>query len=120
MSLCSSCLQAEELPKCLTHLVIGTISPTTAYYIYLKDTATDVTLRFSATSDGAGLLTADISSTEWMPGHIYELWVTTQAATNTQTRQTITIGASTGTCVDVRFYEVDDQTYTSQTIVLEA
>jgi len=76
MSLCSPCQSIKVLPDCLENIVVGTMpAANNPYYIYLKDITTGRTERYSATSDGAALLTVAVTQM-LSQNHAYELWVT--------------------------------------------
>ena len=115
MSVCNTCLNSKPIPKCTDALVLGTADPTTAYYVYIKDCSINYTERLSATTDGAGLLTVDISTLELLPTHAYEIWITKQTETNASNKESFTIDSTIDDCINLTVFE-DDQTYTSQTI----
>ncbi len=114
MSVCDPCLKTELVPKCLTNLIIGTISSlNTAVFVYIRDLTTGKLLRFSEVSSGAGQVTVTGLDTEpdFMPDHSYEMWITLQTAISIEDRETITVTSSlgdvTGTCFQIRFVAVE-------------
>lgn len=105
---CTTCTKAQPLPKCGTNLTIGTLTADTDYYVYIKKLSNGKLQRLEATSDGTGLLTADVSDLAefLLPGSDFELWVTTQDSTSIYDRETITIGAETPTCLILSYQNI--------------
>jgi hypothetical protein len=111
--------------SCTTTLTVGDSAyNTTAVYVYIKNNTTGRLYRFSVTTDGAGLITANISSVQMIPDHNYELWVTLASATNTEEKIDFTIDGETKNCLDVSFQRVfntDDELQSgAQTLTLSA
>ncbi len=125
MSVCTPCDKANLVPTCTTNLTIGIVTPNTLVFVYILDITTGRQYRFPTSSDPiAGLVIIDISGISWAPDHTYELYITTQAATNIEERLTITVESTTLTCLAIRFQRVfeDDggvATYAAQTISLD-
>ena len=73
---CLKCTRVKDVPKCLDQLVIGTISQTnTNVHVYFQ-TSTETLTRFTAQSDGAGLVVLDTTNFEPNQVLLYNLWVT--------------------------------------------
>ena len=73
---CLKCTRVKDVPKCLDQLVIGTISQTnTNVHVYFQ-TSTEILTRFTAQSDGAGLVVLDTTNFEPNQVLLYNLWVT--------------------------------------------
>jgi len=103
----------RTLLACTTTLTVGTIANiSTAIYIYIHDHTTDRLVRYSATSDGAGLVTVDLSDgQQYAEDHDYELYITLASATNIEEKVSFTINAVAYSCVALNFkraYDNDD------------
>lgn len=119
MSVCVPCQKTELIPKCLTDLIIGTVSDFNEdMYIYIRDLTTLSLRRFEEQSSGAGLVTLTGLDTEpdFMPSHAYELWITRADATSIEDKEDITINTNVYTCLALRFIDVEDESYASITI----
>lgn len=120
MAVCAPCTLTEEVPSCLTNLIIGTISSTnTDVHVYQKHILTGRVVRYDVTTSGAGLVTIEVE--DIMQDQIYEYWVVLDTATSIEDRETITINADTYTCVTVPFVKVmqsdgDPQSYATITL----
>ena len=103
---CLTCTSIKELVAGAGTVVLGTVSETSAdIYIYVKNTATKQTYRQSATTDGDGTVTMDITDPEiyaYHPNATFEIWVTLQSA-DIGTVLSITIGATAYECLAARF-----------------
>lgn len=132
-SYCSPYSKFIDLPICLTTLVIGTATAATDYYVYLRNITTGYLYRYEVTSDGAGLISLSIKDPDAdgaaqflpVPDHNYEMWITTQAATNTEANVSVTVNAIAYTGFAFSFFKVyetgtDLAAYTTQTLKLEA
>lgn len=76
-NLCDSCGQGKPVPSCLTTLVIGTIADlTTNVKVFFQRTSTRIIERLDAISDGAGLVSLDVSSIDWLDGEEFKVWIT--------------------------------------------
>lgn len=120
MSICNSCPRLKPISICVNNLIIGTVSSlSTSYNIYFRSLANGFVVKYTATSDGAGLLT--LSPTDGFvlaSNHLYELYVNT--TTSSSTGANLTIGTTTATCYNVMFEQVHDEdsvyTYVNQTL----
>jgi hypothetical protein len=125
MSICSDCHHTKPVARCVTNLIIGTISSlATAVKVFIADKTTeDRIIEYSLTTSAAGLITIPITPQRFSEDHSYEVWVTLTTADNINVRQNITIGTDVANCVDLQFETVwkNDNTiatYTNQTLTL--
>ncbi len=124
MSVCDPCLKAKPIARCITNIIVGTItSLNTAVYVYIKDITTDREIRFAVTSSAAGLITVPITSQRFSEDHSYELRITKVTANNIDVRENITISGDVGDCVNIQFKTIFDNnnavvTFTNQTLTL--
>jgi len=113
MSICNPCTPVVSLPVCTQQIIIGTIAQiSTAVYVYLRNVTLDKTTRIAGvTSDGAGLVTINTTTTKQLfnVGHSYELWITLQNSTNIEEKINFTIGSTSQDCVALRFTPVLDE-----------
>ena len=112
---CSDCNKTKKILSCTTVLTIGLSAayPTTAVYVYIKSHTTGRVYFYSATTSGAGLITATITAQQFAEGHDYELWVTLATATNPEEKIDFVIDATTVNCLSVKFQKV----YTSADVI---
>lgn len=124
MSVCNECIKPKAIARCITNLIIGTISSlNTAVFVYIKDLTTERELRYSVTSSAAGLITVPITPQRFSEDHSYEIHITKATADNINVKENITIGADTEDCVSLRFetiWQADNTiaTYTNQTLTI--
>lgn len=124
MSVCNSCIKTPPVARCLTNLIIGTIpNLLTAVYVYVKNVTLDNRIiRYSVTSDPAGIVTIPITPQRFSEDHAYEIHITLTTADNiNEDRLAITIGDKTADCANLRFQTIwkNDNTiatYTNQTL----
>lgn len=110
MTQCNPCTPMKTLSRCMAILTIGTIAPTTDVFVWLFNLTTGVATRFPVTSDGAGLVTVDLTDYPQIEGHDYQLYLTPYPTTNTEENMNVTISAVVYTCFALRFVTVyDDQ-----------
>lgn len=120
MSNCIQCTALKPVAICTGDLIIGTVASTsTLYNIFFKSLSNGFIVKYTATSDGAGLLTLTPSDGFVLStNHLYELFV--NKTTSTSTGENLTIGSTTDTCFNVMFQEVNDSTtvytYIEQTL----
>lgn len=122
MSLCSQCTHLKPVSICTNNLIIGTVgSFNTLYNIFFRSLANGFLVKYTATSNGSGLLT--LSSNDGFvlaTNHLYEMYVNT--STSTSTGANLTIGSVTDTCYNVLFEQVNDEdsvySYINQTLEL--
>lgn len=92
---CLTTLITTTVNNCIAVLTIGTItSLSTDVDVFLRNTATGRTDRFTATSNGAGLVTVDLSYFELLPNSSYVITIQIGGE-----YQEITIGTETSTTV---------------------
>lgn len=124
MSVCNSCISAQPIARCITNLIVGTISSlNTAVYVYIKNLTTGRDVRYAVTTSAAGLITVPITPQRFSEDHSYELYVTLTTANNISVKQNITISGEVSDCVSLRFktiYNNDNEivTYTNQTLTV--
>lgn len=122
MSICSDCVNSKPVARCVTNLIVGTISSlNTSVYVYIRSVTTDRDIRYTVTSSAAGLITVPITPQRFSEDHAYEIWVTLTTAAGVENKQNITIGGEIADCVSVRFETIwaSDNTiatYTNQTL----
>lgn len=122
MSVCTECTKAKPIARCITNLIVGTISSlNTAVYVYIKDLTTERELRYSVTSSAVGLITVPITPQRFSEDHSYEIHITKADALGVNVKQNITIGGDVADCVALRFETIwtNDNviaTYTNQTL----
>ncbi len=120
MSLCSACTALKPVSICNTNLIIGTVaSNNTLYNIYFRSLSNGFLVKYTATSNGSGLLTlSPADGFVLATNHLYEMYVNT--STSTSTGANLTIGTTTATCYNVMFEQVYDMSdvysYVNQTL----
>lgn len=125
MSACSDCTKPKPIARCITNLIVGTISSiNTSVKVYIADkTLDDRVIEYTVTTSAAGLITIPITPQRFSEDHSYELWVTLATAGNINDKQNITIGGDVSDCVLLQFQTIWDndnaiQTFTNQTLSL--
>lgn len=124
MSICSDCIHPKPIARCVTNLIIGTISSiNTAVHVYIKDLTTGRDIRYAVTSSAAGLITIPITPQRFSEDHSYEVYVTLASAVGIEVKQNLTIGGEVSDCSSLRFETIwaSDNTiatYTNQTLTL--
>lgn len=122
MSVCTECTKAKPIARCITNLIVGTISSiNTAVHVFIKDLTTERELRYSVTSSAAGLITVPITPQRFSEDHSYEIHITKADAVGINVKENITIGGDVADCVALRFETIwtNDNviaTYTNQTL----
>lgn len=122
MSICTDCTHAKPIARCITNLIVGTISSlNTAVYVYITNLTTEREIRYSVTTSAAGLITIPITPQRFSEDHSYELHVTLTTAAGINNKQNITISGQLSDCVSLRFETIwaNDNTiaiYTNQTL----
>ena len=105
---CTLCKFTKTYPLCITNLTLGTVTNlNTDHFIYIKNLATGRIVRLAATSDGAGLLTVDVSNEELMHNEGYEIWATLQTVDKNQMEE-LTLSDSTADCLYIRGEDLHD------------
>lgn len=118
---CIGCTKTKPILNCIDSLVIGTLEPTTAYYVYFENSSNNkLNVIADVTTDADGLLSVDLGFTP-NASVTYKVWVTLADATNIDARELIGINAIEADCLFVNFsrvYGVDNAniTATSQTL----
>lgn len=124
MSVCSDCTKPKTIARCITNLIIGTISSiNTAVKVYVTDKTLDRIIEYSITSSAAGLVTIPITPQRFSEDHSYEIHITLATAANVNMKQNITISGEVADCVLLRFETIWDndnliQTFTDQTLAV--
>jgi hypothetical protein len=97
MSICSPCYDSGSyVDVCATGLTFGVAQPDTSYLVCIQYKATGRIQTFVSISDEFGNITIEGVLIDPLQG--YTLWITTD--TPNGTRQDLTIGADTYTCID--------------------
>lgn len=120
MSICSQCTRLKPVSICASNLIIGTVANANQNYnIYFRSLSNGFIVKYTATSNGSGLLT--LSPTDGFvlaTNHLYEMYVNT--STSSSTGANLTIGTTTATCYNVMFEQVYDEdsiySYVNQTL----
>jgi hypothetical protein len=103
MTICTPALPTKKIPLCILTLIIGKISSANANVnIFIVDITTGRRFILQSTSDGAGLVSVDLTAIEFSEEHTYELWITLQSA-NPEDKEDITIDTETATTVALGF-----------------
>lgn len=123
MSICNDCIHPKPIARCITNLIIGTISSVnTAIYVYIKDkTLDDREIRYAVTSGATGIVTVPITPQRFSEDHSYEIHITKQSAINVNEKENMTIDGEVGDCSSLSFETIWDNnnliaTYTNQTL----
>lgn len=120
MSLCNACTRLKPVSVCASNIIIGTVANANQNYnIYFRSLSNGFLVKYTATSNGSGLLT--LSPTDGFvlaTNHLYELFVNQSQSTSTGAN--LTIGSTTATCYNVMFEQVYDElsiySYINQTL----
>lgn len=120
MSICSQCTRLKPVSICTNNLIIGTVANANQNYnIYFRSLSNGFLVKYTATSNGSGLLT--LSPTDGLVlavNNLYELYVNQTQSTSTGAN--LTIGTTTATCFNVIFEQVHDEdsvySYINQTL----
>ena len=110
MSLCNNCTPLKPVSICNNDLIIGTVANNnTLYNIYFRCLANGMVVKYTATSDNAGLLTlSPDAGFIFATNMVYELYVNN--TTSSSTGANLTIGGTTATCFSLMFEQVYDMT----------
>lgn len=107
MSLCNQSTALKPVSICTNNLIIGTVgSNNTLYNIFFRSLSNGFLVKYTATSNGSGLLT--LSPTDGFVlacNHLYELYVNT--STSTSSGVSLTIGNKTDTSFKLMFERVN-------------
>jgi hypothetical protein len=108
MSICTPCKAVKPVSICTTNLIIGTVAGlNTTYNIFFRSLANGFLVKYTVTSDGAGLLVLSPNDGLVLAcNHTYEMYVNT--STSASTGANLTIGTVTATCFNVKFEQVND------------
>lgn len=121
MTVCAPHTLTKPLPTCLATLVVGTIDELSANIrAYLYNLTTRRTTTIQSTTDGAGLITLDLSELDFSPNHSYLLTVTL-AGDDVNSLKLITVGTTVTDQLALRFEDIyasdgDMEMYTVQTL----
>lgn len=107
--ICNTHITCNPSPLCVDSLVIGTISAlSTSVKVFFHNVATDVRFSLPASSNGAGLVTVDVSELNFSPDKTFIINI---AHSTTFALYDITIGTSTSKEVQVRFIDYKDEDF---------
>ena len=99
------CEEAYELPECTQTITIGTILPSTIYWVSILNTSTNYRYVHEVTSDLVGLVTIDSKapSTEFYnKDSFYQIWVTLP---NELSKKLFLVNGVSIDCVSLTFYK---------------
>lgn len=118
MALCAPCTRLKDIALCTDSIIIGTVgSINTSYNIYFRSLANGMVVRYTATSDGLGLLILTPINGFALSSHTgYEIFVNKTNAN--LTGENLTIGSTIATCFNLSFIHVVYE-FTSQTLEIE-
>lgn len=125
MSVCDSCHKAKPIIRCLTNIIVGTISSAnTAVYVVFNNLTTGRKIRYAVTSSAAGLITVPVTPQVFSVDHSYEITVVKASAVNISERENITIQGDVSDCINLRFDNLlsnanAQASETNQTLTLE-
>ena len=106
MTVCNPSLATKPIPTCVGNLTIGTISDfNTMVSIIIEDITTGRREVYNSVSDGAGLVVANVESSEFSESHSYQGWVY-KTVNGIGNPYTITIDASTTEYFALNFEQV--------------
>jgi hypothetical protein len=121
MTICTPHTLTKPLPTCLATLIVGTITDLNASVkAYLYNLTTQRLTSITGASNGAGLVTLDVSELSFSPNHTYYLTLTL-AGDDVNSLITVTIGTTTTDQIALRFEDVyasdgDLEMFTVQTL----
>lgn len=109
MSICSQCKALKPVSICTSNLIIGTVANANQNYnVYFRSLSNGFLVKYTATSDGSGLLALSPSDGFLLAvNHTYEMYVNQTQSISSGVN--ITIGAVTSTCFNVIFEQVNDE-----------
>lgn len=121
MTICTPHTLTKPLPTCLATLIVGTITDLNATLkAYLYNLTTKRNTTCSGTSNGAGLVTLDVSELDFSPNHSYLLTLTI-AGDDVNSLLTVTIDTIATDQLALRFEDIyasdgDMEMFTVQTL----
>lgn len=108
MTVCNPSLATKPIPTCIENLSIGSIPDNNqAVFVIIEDITTGRREKYSATSDGSGIVIVDVSAAEFSDTHGYQGWIY-KSTDGIGDPYTITIGASTTEYFGLTFEKVFD------------
>ena len=114
---CSTCKQINPIPCCVTTLTVGTVADASVNVrVYFKNITTGRILGLPGTTDGAGLVTVDVSDEQFATNQSWEIWVTL-TSTSVNERLNLTVNSATVDCLATTFIKAMDE---DETILTEA
>lgn len=125
MTICAPHTLTKPLPTCLATLIVGTITDLNESVTgYLYNLTTKRTTTVSGTSDGAGLVTLDVSDLSFSPNHSYYLTLTL-AGDDVNSILNVIIDTTTTSQIALRFEDIytsdgDLELFTVQTLEVVA
>lgn len=102
---CIGCQSTKPVLNCVTNLKIGTLSNTTSYYTYFRNSSSGKINRVTSTTNGSGVLSVELDFTPLTKSQ-YEVWVTLASAENMEDKENILIDGIEATCLYVQFQRV--------------
>ena len=114
---CSTCKQINPIPCCVTTLTVGTVANANVNVrVYFKNITTGRILGLPGTTDGAGLVTVDVSDEQFATNQSWEIWVTL-TSTSINERLNLTVNSATVDCLATTFIKAMDE---DETILVDA
>ena len=111
---CIGCQNTKSVLNCLTNLTIGSLSNSTSYYAYFKNSSSGKLNRVSGTTNGNGIFTIALDFTP-LSNSTYEVWVTLASAENIEAKEQILIDGIETDCLYVIFQRVYNSSNSSIT-----
>ena len=101
----------------MTTLTVGTVANASVNVrVYFKNITTGRILGLPGTTDGAGLVTVDVSDEQFATNQSWEIWVTL-TSTSVNKRLNLTVNSATVDCLATTFIKAMDE---DETILTEA
>jgi hypothetical protein len=109
-----NCTKTRPVPSCILQLVAGTVSETsTSLIATFTNIATGRINYISCSSDGAGLVTIDLSGMKFLAGHAYDFTLSNEIGS---APLEITIGSVEYVCLSVVFEKFRNEDGTPVTV----
>lgn len=121
MTICTPHTLTKPLPTCLATLIVGTIGDLNASIkAYVYNMTTKRITSVTGTSDGAGLVTLDVSELAWSPNHTYYLTLTL-AGDDVNSILNVTVDTTVTNQIALRFEDIyagdgNMEQFTAQTL----
>lgn len=119
---CIGCSSTKAVLNCVSNLKIGSLSNSTEYYVYFKNSSNGKINRVLSSTNGDGILIVEMDFTPLAKSQ-YEVWVTLENSEDIDAKENILIDGIEATCLYVQFQRVYNQynssiTASNQTLTL--